>query len=100
MKLFLITQPYKGYDSYDSMVIAANNPEDAYHLASIQAGVYEEFYIPDCTYKEPVWRYYYKQIPIEGLGKDWDDISEVTIKLIADKTTEKEGIVLTSFNAG
>lgn len=93
MKLYLLTQDaVVGYDTYDSMVVAAPN-EDAARRISPYGYVWSE--------ERERWRYR------NGSGgpdyaSTWPaHISSVTVELIgtAVKGT-KEGIILASFNAG
>ena len=90
MNLYLLAQNENtGYDTYDSMVIAAENETDALWLS------YKQAYMIEPNIK-PKWREY-------GLQKDLSYTSWVInpdISMIATTTTEPEGVVCASFNAG
>lgn len=84
MKLYLVKQAYQGYDTYDSMVVAAENEEDAYRLSCICAGVYGEIG---------------KEVS-EHRIHEWAIENDMLIICIAESTNQPEGIVCASFNAG
>lgn len=98
MRLFLINQPYQGYDTYDSMVVSAKNAEDAFRLSQIKTG---DLRIPRYTLEnhtsESVWRNYHDYR--DDNRSDWR-FENMTIRVIAEITNEPEGVVLASFNAG
>ena len=94
MNLYLLTQTKNnGYDTYDSMVIAANSEEDAKHLRFVRTHLYSK-HVFDVRSK-PVWRDYYQT------DFNYDDWSlNPTITLLAIDALVEEGIVCASFNAG
>jgi hypothetical protein len=98
MNLYLLTQTdNNGYDTYDSMVIAASSEEDAKHLSFIQCAAYTEGCNPDYTTVEPVWRNYYPY-NYQYAFDNWH--KHPTITLLATNALVEEGIVCASFNAG
>ena len=90
MNLYLLAQNENtGYDTYDSMVIAAENETDALWLS------YKQAYMIEPSIK-PKWREY-------TLQNDFSYTSWVInpdISIIATNTTESESVVCASFNAG
>ena len=97
MQLYYIDGLYKGYDTYDSMVIAAASAEDAYHLACAEAAAYTDTYYPSfCKSTTPVWRNYY----LSTYGQSMPSFAEANIRCIALDTDEPEGVICASFNAG
>jgi len=103
MNLYLLTQNENiDYDTYDSMVIAAENEEDARYLSFVEAYIFTKnkpINQPNCT---PIWRDYYMYTSIHsGVDFTYADWAEhPSIRLIATNTTEPEGVVCSSFNAG
>jgi hypothetical protein len=98
MNLYLLTQNVNnGWDTYDSMVIAAENEEDAKHLSFVQCSAYEEYSTNDYITKKPVWRNYYEST-YSFAYSSWD--KNPTVELIATNTLVDEGVVCASFNAG
>ena len=92
MNLYLLYQSEnRGYDTYDSMVIAADCEEDAKHLSFVTCGAYNDY--PN-EIKEPIWRNYYLATCPFGA---WSETP--TIELIAANALVNEGIICTSFNA-
>ena len=78
MKLYLLTQDKaRGYDTYDSVVVAAENKTKA---RSISPSGYKDF---DCG---GAWCTDPKDVDVTYLGEA--------------KTRTKEGVILASFNAG
>ena len=82
MNLYLLLQnSIRGYDTYDSMVIAAPSAMEAIEVH------------PDGNLiKNMGWRQ----------GDDWpaySDIDEIKVEFL-DTTTHKAGVILASFNAG
>jgi hypothetical protein len=100
MNLYLLKQKeYTGYDTYDSMVIAAENETDAKHLSFIEAQMIVDFKPNTCYYsQEPVWRTCYKYMGDYSYIGSWSE--NPTIELISESTNQQEGIVCASFNAG
>jgi hypothetical protein len=92
MNLYLLSQhESKGWDTYDSVVVAAENEEEARKICP--SGRYE-------------WRdgWYHDYLPTRRYSprKDWaNDIVNISVKLIgvADPTVSR-GVILASFNAG
>ena len=81
MKLWLLSQKdNRGYDTFDSCIVAAENEEE---VKKIHPGCLEEY---------PGWHPY----------KDWANSPEsVQVKLIGEAISEIErGVILASFNAG
>ncbi len=94
MKLYLLTQNENtGYDTYDSMVIAAENEIDAKMLSFVQS--YE--LIESEFVEEPDWRNYKFSNSYFG-NQNWS--RNPKIELISEDTNQNEGIVCSSFNAG
>lgn len=83
MKLYLLSIDYRGYDTYDSCVVAAKNEEEARTIHPAE----------DPTY--PDWNPW-KQ------SSGWaTSPQEVTVELIGTATRgTKKGVILASFNAG
>jgi len=99
MNLYLLTQyENNGYDTYDSMVISAENERDALMLSYVRSYDLQD-YEPEMEYgkAEPIWREYYLSTSYFAF-RSWAE--KPNIKLIANNTTESEGIVCSSFNAG
>lgn len=95
MKLYhLINTETSGYDTYSDMVIAANTEEDAVHVSKVKTYMYSEWpNYPES--KEFIWKNYYDESLVSGC---WAVNPKVI--LIADQTTEPEGVVCSSFHAG
>ena len=95
MNLYLLTQnENNGYDTYDSMVVSAENEEDAKYLSLVRS--YDISDTPPQTWgysPEPVWRDYYKN---DSCGHTWS--WNPTIELIGTSIIG-EGLVCESFNA-
>jgi hypothetical protein len=83
MKIYLLKQDYvNGYDTYDSLVVIANNEEEAKNISPYNRE------LEDLTRSYGTW-----------VGKDNIDKIEV-IYLGEAKEGSEKGIVLASFNAG
>lgn len=82
MNLYLLQQSVNtGWDTYDSMIICATDPEEAIELSYKQFGSH-------CKDRHYVWVMYSCKDQIE-------------VKLIGTATEELEkGVMLSSFNAG
>lgn len=98
MNLYYLHQnENNSYDTYDSMVIAAESEEDAKYLSMIEAcyltdRLRSHQYERDVTI---VWRGYHWNSYINA---SWS--TNPTIELISESTNQPEGIVCSSFNAG
>jgi hypothetical protein len=82
MNLYLLEQSVNnGYDTYDSVVVAAETEEEA---KFIHPSEYEKNWDgKDCRFS------------------DWCDVKDISVTLIGTATTDtKKGVVLASFNAG
>lgn len=98
MNIYLLTQnEHNSYDTYDSMVIAADNEEDAKHLSFVQSCAYTNRCHHGNTTEKPVWRHYYAYTSYYNYD-DWS--KNPTIELIATNALVEEGVVCASFNAG
>lgn len=98
MNLYLLTQNVNnGYDTYDSMVIAAENEEDAKHLSFVKCFAYTDDYSQEYTSNKPVWRDYYEDTSYYAYNV-WSN--NPTVELIATNALVDEGVVCASFNAG
>ena len=92
MNLYLLSQDEnKGWDTYDSAIVAAESEEEARKICP--SGMYE-------------WHngWYYDYLPTRRYcpRSDWaNDIANISVKLIgvADPTVSR-GVILASFNAG
>ena len=101
MNLYFLSQhESKGWDTYDSVVVAAENEEEARKICP--AGMYEwdngwsftSSYFGDSSFGTPTKKKYHRS--------DWaNDIANISVKLIgvADPTVSR-GIIISSFNAG
>jgi len=92
MNLYLLSQnESKGWDTYDSAIVAAENEEEARKICP--SGMYEW---------HNGWCYHFNDRPLYRSRSDWaNDIANISIKLIgvADPTVVR-GVILASFNAG
>ena len=91
MNLYLLTQnENNGYDTYDSMVISAENENDANFLS------YKKAYMLDQTFDDnAIWRNY--KLRNYNYGT-WS--KKPNIELISTTSLLEEGVVCSSFNAG
>lgn len=81
MNLYLLTQDdQRGYDTYDSMVVAAENEDDARHVHPYGEREW------DAEFRSSAWASSPELVTAELIG-------------VATEGTER-GIVLSSFNAG
>ena len=92
MNLYLLSQDEsKGWDTYDSVVVAAENEEEARKIC------------PSGTYEwDNGWYYEHPKNRLYRSRSDWaNDIANISVKLIgvADPTVGR-GIIISSFNAG
>ena len=79
MKLFKLSQDINtGYDTYDSVVVAAPNPESAKQILPNKYCVWGENYSPWCSSTD--------EVTAEYLGEAVEDT--------------EQGVILASFNAG
>lgn len=101
MNLYLLTQhSNRGYDTYDSMVVAAESEEDA-RLMHPETGHFWHFGIEKwCRERTNGWTISPVIEPTNYHGWAWH-ISDVTIKYlgVADPSIDS-GLILASFNAG
>lgn len=93
MNLYLLTQnENRGYDSYDSAIVAAENEDEARKICP--SGMYEW---------RDGWFYYHRPNSFQSRRRtDWaNDIANISVRLIgiADPTVGR-GLILASFNAG
>jgi hypothetical protein len=92
MNLYLLSQDEnKGWDTYDSVVVAAENEEEARKICP--AGMYEW---------DNGWYYGHTKNRTYSSRSDWaNDIANISVKLIgvADPTVSRR-IIISSFNAG
>ena len=98
MNLYFLSQKPKGfYDVYYSMVVVAENEEDAVGLSMVESSMLEKEWghMPDMPFNK-VWRnygYYYR------LREDsWT--SNPNCRLIAKDVQEPEGVLCADYNAG
>jgi len=92
MNLYLLSQhESKGWDTYDSAIVAAENEEEARKICP--SGMYEW---------DNGWCYDYLPTRRYCSRSDWaNDIANISVKLIgvADPTVSR-GVIISSFNAG
>jgi len=100
MNLYLLEQDEnEGYDTYDSMIIAAKSDSDAIHLSRIESMDYSKGKKMNWSGEDTGFKnYFFNNKDKKKRYNCWT--KEPDIKLIANATTEPEGIVVSSFNAG
>ena len=99
LALFLLTQSKeKGYDTYDSAVVAAESPEDAVTIHPSDMSNNQHDHILGQWYTEWNGERSYRAIS----GGSWAQHSkDVTAELIGRAApTVKRGVICASFNAG
>lgn len=99
MNLYLMSQDkVGGYDSYDSLVVAAESPEDAknIHPSSYVTHISNDEWMGTYLGGSKVGDEY------PSGGDEWveySDINCIEVELLGE-TTKERGVVLASFNAG
>lgn len=99
MNIYLLAQDDNiDYDTWDSMVIVAENETDAKYLSFVEAYIIKE----KCPSVSPetslVWRNYYLPYRSYDSFGDWSE--HPTITLLASNVNLPEGVICASFNAG
>jgi len=90
MNLYLLTQSVNNdYDTYDSMVVAAPNPETARHIHPFGRGTNQE--LLDSSTEE------YQEARIFSV---WAPVSNIKVELIGQSISDDIKIIIASFNAG
>ena len=99
MNIYLLGQDDNtGYDTWDSMVIAAENETDAKYLSFVEAYIIKEKG-PSSSIETPlVWRNYYLPYRSYDHFSDWSE--HPTTTLLASNADIPEGVLCASFNAG
>ena len=101
MKIYLVSQKVNnGYDTYDSMVVCAEDVQQAKRIhpspAWSDGGYYDE------EIKE-FWTKNVNGVPyfFEGFGSWTNDLNAINVEYIGEASKEiKKGVICASFNAG
>ena len=89
LNLYRVSQGYKGYDTYDSAVVAAENAEDA-----------KTIHPRGLNWDDPNWDNE-ASIPWRWAKREWTEPENVSVEYlgVADESIER-GAVCASYNAG
>ena len=92
MKLWLISQSFnKGYDTYDSAVVAAETEEDARKLHPNKGHFWDG----------EGWCYkIFNGRVVPSCHPDWADPQHVQVEYLGETDRDIRGAILASFNAG
>ena len=100
MKLYKLSQEINNhYDTYDSVIVCAENEEEA-------RKIHPAHYVTH--YRDGAWYGTYSRPPFEeyeeGYSSNWvnfDQIDKIKVEYIGEASKDiKKGVILASFNAG
>ena len=100
MNIYLISQDFNtGYDTYDSAVVVANNPEEARKVHPSEYVTHNNGFTWMGTYSGKKL----KGDEYENEPSNWVKFSEredIEVKFIGETKRRDSGVILASFNAG